>query len=97
MIDVVEEKSDGMSVKAEEKEFIANFYKYAFVGMTLEWIKNGMKTVPEQMIDHILRAHRLETGENALNQFLKILRYCAAKHQRVISRLYVYFIGFSHK
>ena len=53
MIDVVEEKSNGMSVKAEDKEFIANFYKYAFVGMTLEWIKNGMKTVPEQMIDHL--------------------------------------------
>ena len=53
MIDVVEEKSDGMSVKAEDKEFIANFYKYAFVGMTLEWIKNGMKTDPEQIINQL--------------------------------------------
>lgn len=40
---VVEEKSVGMEISEEEKEFIANFYKYSFVGVMLDWIKQGMK------------------------------------------------------
>ena len=43
MIGVVEEKAAGMTVRPEDKEFIANFYKYAFVGLTLEWVRTGMK------------------------------------------------------
>lgn len=68
MIDVVEEKSKGMSVKSEDKEFIANFYKYAFVGMTLEWIKNGMKADTEQMV---VKLSTLIYGDfsRALNNF----------------------------
>ena len=40
---VVEEKTAGMQIREEQKEFIANFYKYRFVGIMLDWIKNGMK------------------------------------------------------
>ena len=46
MIGVVEEKAAGMTVRPEDKEFIANFYKYAFVGLTLEWVRTGMKADP---------------------------------------------------
>lgn len=40
---VVEEKSVGMDISEEEKKFIADFYKYSFVGIMLDWIKQGMK------------------------------------------------------
>ncbi len=40
---VVEEKSADAAVTEEQKTFIANFYKYSFVGIMLDWIKNGMK------------------------------------------------------
>lgn len=40
---VVEEKAAGISIPEEEKEFIADFYKYGFVGIMLDWIKRGMK------------------------------------------------------
>ena len=40
---VVEEKTAGMQIREEQKEFIANFYKYSFVGIMLDWIKQGMK------------------------------------------------------
>ncbi len=40
---VVEEKSVGMNISEEEKRFIADFYKYGFVGIMLDWIKGGMK------------------------------------------------------
>ena len=53
MIEVVEEKASGMSVKEEDKKFIANFYKFAFVGLMLDWIKNGMKDDPNVLIDRL--------------------------------------------
>jgi probable dihydroxyacetone kinase regulator len=53
MIGVIEEKAVGMDVLEEDKKFMANFYKYAFVGLMLEWIKNGMKDDPQHMIDRL--------------------------------------------
>lgn len=43
LIGVVEEKSAGIRISGEEKKFIADFYKYGFVGVMLDWIKQGMK------------------------------------------------------
>ena len=53
MIDVVEEKAAGMTVRPEDKEFIANFYKYAFVGLTLEWVRTGMKADPAALVERV--------------------------------------------
>lgn len=50
MIGVVNEKSKGMVVNNEDKKFVADFYKYAFVGLMLDWIKNGMKEDPHLII-----------------------------------------------
>ncbi|MGN0143209.1 MAG: TetR/AcrR family transcriptional regulator [Roseburia sp.] len=41
--DVVEEKSANAELPEESKRFIAEFYKYAFVGVMLDWIDRGMK------------------------------------------------------
>ena len=43
LMGVVEEKSAGVEISEEEKKFIAEFYKYSFVGTMLDWIKHGMK------------------------------------------------------
>ena len=51
--DVVEECAEGMSVREEDKKFIADFYKFAFVGIILDWIRNDMKTSPEQLVARI--------------------------------------------
>ncbi len=40
---VVEEKSVGAAISEEEKQFIAELYKFSFVGIMLDWIKHGMK------------------------------------------------------
>ena len=53
LIGVVEEKSAGMNVRDEDKKFIADFYKYAFVGLMLDWVKHGMKDDPHEMIDDL--------------------------------------------
>ncbi|MGO5543158.1 TetR/AcrR family transcriptional regulator [Blautia sp. HCP3S3_H10_1] len=51
--DVVEEQSENLMVTEEQKKFIADFYKYSFVGVMLDWIKRGMKEPPKEMADLI--------------------------------------------
>ena len=50
---VVEEQARGMSVREEDKAFIATVYKYAFVGLMLDWIKHDMKGEPKEIIDRL--------------------------------------------
>ena len=53
LIGVVEEKSAGMSIRDEDKKFIADFYKYAFVGLMLDWVKHDMREDPKQIIERL--------------------------------------------
>lgn len=39
---VVKEKSEGTSLQEKDRQFIADFYKYGFVGIMLDWIRDGM-------------------------------------------------------
>lgn len=41
---VVDEKSQGVAISEQDKAFIAEFYKYSFVGVMLDWIKQGMSS-----------------------------------------------------
>ena len=50
LIHVINEKAKGMNVRDEDKKFLANFYKYAFVGLVLDWIKHDMKDGPNSTI-----------------------------------------------
>ena len=54
LIDVVNEEAENMTVSEGDRAFIADFYKYAFVGLTLDWIKGGMKETPQSIIDRLL-------------------------------------------
>lgn len=47
LIGVIEEKAVGLDITQENKNFIANFYSYAFVGLLLDWIKKDMKEDPK--------------------------------------------------
>ena len=53
LIGVIDEKAEGLSVREEDKAFIANFYKYGFVGLMLDWIASGMDQRPELIIDRL--------------------------------------------
>lgn len=50
LIHVISEKAKGMNVRDEDKKFLANFYKYAFVGLVLDWIKHDMKDDPNIIV-----------------------------------------------
>ena len=53
LIGVVDEKAAGIPIKEEDKKTIADFYKYAFVGLALDWFKKGMKQDPQVIIDNL--------------------------------------------
>ncbi|MGG4394433.1 dihydroxyacetone kinase transcriptional activator DhaS [Paenibacillus thiaminolyticus] len=53
MIDVVNEVSDKMEVREEDKKFIANFYALAFTGLVIQWMENGMTENPDRMIQKL--------------------------------------------
>ena len=44
---------ENLRVTEEQKKFIADFYKYSFVGVMLDWIKRGMKEAPEEIANMV--------------------------------------------
>ena len=79
LIGVVHEQAEGMSVREEDQDFIATVYKYAFVGLMLDWIKNDMKADSALLVDRLaavihgnvaaalerMRIDKPENGEHA--------------------------------
>jgi probable dihydroxyacetone kinase regulator len=53
VLGVLEEIIGETPVTDVDKHFIADFYTHAFVGITVQWVRQGMKQSPEVMIDHI--------------------------------------------
>ena len=53
LMDVVEEQAVGMTVREEDKAFIARGYSYAFVGLLLDWIREDMKEEPKQLVQKL--------------------------------------------
>ena len=68
ILGVVDEKSVGMNLNEGDKQYIANFYEYAFIGIMLEWISGNMKEDPAVIV---ARTSRLIHGNivRALNEF----------------------------
>ena len=50
---VVEEQAQGMSVRQEDKAFLATLYQYMFVGLMLDWIKSDMKEDPQAIVSRL--------------------------------------------
>ena len=58
LIDVVEELAAPYSISREDREYITHFYKYAFVGVMLDWVRRGMKESPEEVVGRVSRMTR---------------------------------------
>ncbi|OZG62250.1 TetR family transcriptional regulator [Bifidobacterium lemurum] len=56
LIDVVREESVGLHVREDDQEFIAHLFKYAFVGIVLEWIADDMSEEPSALVDKLAQA-----------------------------------------
>ena len=64
----VDRSAQGFTVQDADKQFVVDFYKYALVGMALEWIRRDMKEDPVRMTE---RLNILIRGDfqRALNRF----------------------------
>jgi len=49
----INELSVDMNVSEHDKKFVADFYIRAFVSITIDWIKHGMKDSPKSIVDGI--------------------------------------------
>ena len=49
----IDREAQNLSVRDEDKQFVIDFYKYALVGMVLEWIRKDMKTEPEVITERL--------------------------------------------
>ena len=50
LMGVIEEQAAGMTVRDEDKQFIAKVYAYSFVGLMLDWIRDDRKDDPEELV-----------------------------------------------
>ena len=50
---VIAERSAGMTVREEDKQFIAQVHSYSFVGLMLDWIKDDMREDPEEIVSRL--------------------------------------------
>lgn len=53
IIGVINDLSKDMNIFPEDKSFIADFYTHAFTGVTIQWVKSGMKNTPEEMVEKL--------------------------------------------
>ena len=51
--DFADRECHDITVQDEDKQFVVDFYKYALVGMTLEWIRRDMKGDPKKMVERV--------------------------------------------
>jgi hypothetical protein len=53
LMGVINEISSDMSIKIEDKKFMADFYTHAFAGLVIQWMKDGMKEDPKVLIEKL--------------------------------------------
>ena len=78
IVHVVEEKCKDVEIADEDKSFIADFYKYGFVGIMLDWIDKGMQEDYHKIVQMM--------GTATLRGRLKILRMLSKNRQLIKTR-----------
>ena len=53
LLDVIDEEASGMTLRDEDKQFIAKVYAYIFIGVMLDWIKNDMRENPQEIVSRL--------------------------------------------
>ena len=53
LLNVINEEAAGITVRDEDKQFIAQVYSYMFIGLMLDWIKDDMREDPQQIVENL--------------------------------------------
>lgn len=55
LLSVINEESNGMTIRDEDKKFIAQVYSYVFIGLMLDWIGDDMREDPRQIVERLAK------------------------------------------
>jgi probable dihydroxyacetone kinase regulator len=55
LVEIIEIISLEENIEEEDKDFIAEFYTYGLVGVTVQWARRGMKQSPEEIVQRLSR------------------------------------------
>ena len=53
LLNVINEEAAGITVRDEDKQFIAQVYSYMFIGLMLDWIKDDLREDPQQIVEKL--------------------------------------------
>ena len=53
LLNVINEEAAGITLRDEDKQFIAQAYSYMFIGLMLDWIKDDMREDPQQIVEKL--------------------------------------------
>lgn len=53
LLNVINKEAAGITVRDEDKQFIAQVYSYMFIGLMLDWIKDDMREDPQQIVEKL--------------------------------------------
>ena len=53
LLNVINEEAAGITVRDEDKQFIAQVYSYVFIGLMLDWIKDDMREDPQRIVEKL--------------------------------------------
>lgn len=68
ILGVINEETGNMTIRDEDKQFIAQIYSYIFIGLMLDWIKDDMREDPQPLVDKLARLIKGSMSE-ALSRF----------------------------
>lgn len=55
LLDVLNEEAEGIRVREDDKNFIAQVYSYVFIGILLDWIGDDMRQDPQKIVDRLAK------------------------------------------
>lgn len=55
ILEVVDELAKDLNVTDKDKRYVANFYKIAFVGVIIDWIKNNMVEDTDEIVSNLAK------------------------------------------
>ena len=79
LMGVIEEESQGKTIRQEDKQFVAQVYSYVFIGLMLDWIRDDMKQDPEVLVKKLAAVL-----QNAFAEALDRLSVSGAKTEKAI-------------
>ena len=68
LLNVINEEAAGITVRDEDKQFIAQVYSYMFIGLMLDWIKDNMREDPQTIVNRLTKLIKGSMSE-ALSRF----------------------------